>query len=146
GVVAVELDERLARRLARRVQRDGLLERRDGLLALAAPLQLAHALPQPGASRAQRGRVGRLRVYLRQRRQRARQARLEPLLVGQLVAQLAQRGERVLVGLVLGQRLLEQRGGLLGVPALGDEQRGVAPARRALLRILDEIDEQRRRA
>src|SRR4029079_11618572 len=125
------------------IQRDHLLEGFDGGdgRLLARQRQLAVALPQLGAPAARR----RVRRGGRQPGERAGQLVGQPESLGQLVAQAAQRDQRRLVLRILDQRLFQQFGGTADVAAFGQQQRTFAPALRALLRILHQVDEQRRR-
>ena len=126
------------------VERDGLLEGLDGgRRLLSRQRELAEALPQPRAAACAPAGP---RLAARSAFERARQLVRQAEALGQSIGQLAQREQRGLVLRILGQRLLEQRRRLAHVAALGHQQRGVAPPLAALLGILDQVDEQRRRA
>ena len=82
GRVAVELDQGLARGDALGVEGDGLLEGGDRAVRVALALQLALALPQPrAAASSRRVRAGGSMSISGSSGQRAREARLEGLLV-----------------------------------------------------------------
>ena len=141
GAIVVQGGERLARRQLLGIERDDLLERLDG----------GDGSPSCGASSPWRchssgatAARGRVAVRRRQPGERASQLLRQPEALRQLVAQLAQRDQRGLVLRILDQRLLQQLGCAADVAALGHQQRGLAAAHAALLRILDQLDEQRR--
>ena len=112
GAVLVEGRQRLARGELLGNQRHDLFERADGGLRIFLAGQLAVALPQLGAPLARR----RVAVRRREPRQRASQLVGQAEVLGQLVAEGAQRDERRLVLRILDQRLFQQLRRLADVP------------------------------
>ena len=139
GAIPVQRRQRLAGRLRFRIQGDDLFERLDGGGRVARTHELAVALPQLRAAAS----GDRLVPRRRQRGQHPAQSVRQRESLGQPIRQTAQRDQRRLVLRIFGERLLEQGRRIGDLPALGHQQRRFAPALAALLRILDEVDEQR---